>query len=145
MAQRIILDTNVLSEPMRPAPDRNVVEWLSSLAPENLRVTTVSLGEMAYGMARMPQGRRKTNCGRTLNAIFSNFRDRIYDFNTQSALHYGEIKAMRQAMGRPTDDLDAQIAAIAKAHGCVVATRNIKDFEGVGVPLINPWKWGGKI
>lgn len=140
MTRRIILDTNVLSEPMRPAPDRNVMTWLSSLTPEQLRITAVSLGELAYGWARLPSGRRKETCGRTLNAITRNFHDRIYGFGTQSAMHYGQIKVRRMAMGRPADELDAQIAAIAKAHDCIVATRNIKDFEGTGVALINPWE-----
>jgi predicted nucleic acid-binding protein len=115
----IILDTNVVSEPMRLVPSARVMDWLSRQPVEELCTTAVTKGEVLSGIARMPAGRRR----RELEAEI-----------------YGEMMAERYATGRIVGELDVQIAAIARLHGATLATRNIADFEDCGIRLVNPWE-----
>lgn len=145
MTPRIILDTNVVSELMNGANDPEFNAWVNSTPRESTFVTAITLGEMVFGVQNLPEGKRKRTLQRQADTVMDEFVKRTYDFNAMAAIEYGDIFAQRKRMGRPTGVQDAQIAAIARANNCVVATRNTKDFEGVGVPLINPWKWGGRI
>jgi toxin FitB len=136
----ILLDTNVVSELMRVAPDQAVLNWVNGTDANLLYLSTVTIGEIAYGLGILPDGRRR----RTLNKRFRDFIDRAFahriaDFDRPSALAYGELMASRRRSGRPMSMANGQIAAIARTRGFRVATRNMADFESCGLTLINPW------
>ena len=137
----IILDTNVISEvTSRRQMDRNVRDWMISQRLQDLHVTSITVAELLYGLALMPESSRKERLRQTTSAFIENFRHRTFSFNSAAAPHYAAIMAERRSQGRPIGVQDAMIAAIARAHGAAVATRNVKDFEGTGVKLINPWE-----
>lgn len=136
----ILLDTNVVSEVMKPSPSVAVVDWLNTQASDRLYVSSVTLGEIEYGLRTLPDGRR----GRDLRDRFqrfvaSAFASRVLDYDEHASRHYGEIMALRKALGRPMSVPDGQIAAIAKVSGCALATRNTPDFEHCGIELIDPF------
>jgi toxin FitB len=136
----IILDTNVLSESLRPKPAEQVRRWMSQQPAETLFTTTVCEAEMLYGLALMPPGRRRAALERAVATIFEQeFADRILPFDSPAAAYFAEIAAARSARGRPIADLDVQIAAIARARGAVLATRNGADFTHCGVRVVSPW------
>ncbi|MBT1166433.1 type II toxin-antitoxin system VapC family toxin [Bifidobacterium simiarum] len=137
----IVLDTNVISELVRPRPDRSVMQWFAGRSVEDFAITAITVAELFYGCWRMPAGRRQHELSMVLNRMLSPFVERVLPFDATSALRYARIKVERQRMGRPIMTADAQIAATALANDCTLATRNIKDFEGTGVTLINPWNW----
>lgn len=137
----IILDTNVLSELMRPAPHPTVLAWIAAQSRSLLRTTTVSKAEIFYGVAMLPKGRRRSAIAVAAKAIFDeDFAGRVLLFDEHAAALYGDIAADRRRAGRPMGILDAQIAAITLAVGADLATRNIEDFAGCGLVLINPWE-----
>ena len=137
----IILDTNVLSELARPAPDQTVVGWLSAQPPDQMRLTVITEAELLTGIARMPAGRRKTELANTVASVLNDeFKDRILPFDRPAAAGYAPIFAARRASGRPISQFDCQIAAIARANEAAVATRNTRDFEDCGIEVINPWR-----
>jgi len=137
----VILDTNVVSELMRPAPEDAVVRWLDAQAVATVYLTAVSVAEIRSGIAIMPMGRRRS----ALHAGFETdvlpiFVGRVLPFDEIAAERFAEIVAGARAAGQPLGYVDAQIAAIAVAHGCSVATRDVLPFETAGVPVINPWE-----
>lgn len=138
----IILDTNVVSELMRPAPDPDVVAWVAG--PEHagrgaLWLTAISEAELRLGVALMPPGARATAVGAAVAAMLAeDFAGRVLPFDGAAARAYAAICAERRAAGRPIAAFDAMIAAIARATGATVATRNQRDFEGCGVDIVNP-------
>lgn len=142
----IVLDTNVVSELMRPAPDPGVVSWVAGpeLAKRGaLWLTAVSEAELRLGVALMPVGARASAVGAAVAAMLAeDFAGRILPFDGAAARAYAAICVGRRAGGRPIAAFDAMIAAIALAHGATVATRNLRDFEGCGVDLVNPWATG---
>lgn len=134
----IAVDSNVLSEPMRPQPDPRVVGWLrrnSSL----LALPSVAIGELRYGVARLPTGRRKALLEEAFDALVVRFADAIISYDVLAANACGEILAAAEAAGRPMDLADAQIAACARVARASLATRNVDDFQTTGLTLINPW------
>lgn len=136
----IIVDTNVISELFRPAPARQVETWLADQDGANLYFTTIGEAELRHGVAILPSGKRRTALTRAIEGILEeDFRDRILPFDRQAASAYAAIAAERRALGRPISQFDCQIAAIARAHGASVATRNTSDYESCGVGLLNPW------
>lgn len=136
----IVLDTNLLSELMRPQPDANVVAWLDRHADDELLMTAVTWAELLFGVVRMPVGRRATDFQDTLVKMFvQSFVDRVAPFDEFAAPHYAEFVTLRQRAGRPIGAADAQIAAICRSIGAQLATRNTQDFEGLGLVLVNPW------
>jgi predicted nucleic acid-binding protein len=136
----IILDTNVLSELMKPAPSARVVRWVGAQPTSSLFVTSVTQAEILYGIALMPAGRRRTAVNAAAVGMFgSDFEGRILGFGSDAAQVYAEIVAGRRRGGRPISHLDAQIAAIARCAGAAIATRNVVDFERCGVKNIDPW------
>ena len=136
----IILDTNVVSELMKPQPDEAVVAWLAAQSRRELSTTTITKAEILYGVARLPDGRRKTALAADADRMFrDDFAGRILAFDDASTPRYAEVMITRRRAGKPMTTLDAQIAAIALANGAAVATRNIDDFDGCGVTLVNPW------
>ncbi len=137
----IVLDTNVVSETLRRKPADSVRRWLQAQPPTSLFTTTVCEAEILYGVALMPLGRRRTGLERAFSAIFEEeFSDRILPFDRAAASAFAEIAATRRRMGRPVGEFDAQVAAIAQSRGAAVATRNVEDFAGCGIRVINPWE-----
>lgn len=136
----IILDTNVISEVIRPQPDAQVIAWLDSLAPTEIATTSITAAEIRYGVERLPNGRRKIQIFHKIEELFRAFRNRIKAFNETSAEHYAILVTDREKAGRPIDIPDAQIAAICREQKAPLATRNTKDFAATGIELINPWK-----
>ncbi|HEY1301117.1 MAG TPA: type II toxin-antitoxin system VapC family toxin [Stellaceae bacterium] len=136
----ILLDTNVISELFRPAPDAAVRQFLRGQPAEELFTSTICEAEIRYGLARMASGRRRDDLtARIVSFLDEAFRDRIVPFDSACAAFYGEIRALREAAGRPITIEDAMIAATARAHGAALATRNLADFEGTGIEAVNPW------
>lgn len=139
----IILDTNVISELLRPAPAKRVEDWLSNQDGETVFFTAIGEAELRHGLAILPAGKRRSALARAINAILEeDFRDRILPFDRLAANAYAAIAAERRAMGRPISQLDCQIAAIARAHRATVSTRNISDYKDCGVDLVDPWAYG---
>jgi toxin FitB len=135
----IVLDTNVVSELMRPQPNVAVATWVANQPKQNLLTTSITQAEVLYGIARLPAGRRRDALAGEAQRMFRDDFDRILAFDTDATLHYANILSGRHRAGKPMAVLDAQIAAIALAAGASVATRDTNGFEGCGVALINPW------
>ena len=136
-----LLDTNVLSEFMRPQPAEAVTAWLDRLPAEQVWTCAISFAEIALGLALMPAGKRQAALALAAQAMFKeDFGGRCLPFDERAALHYSAIVAQRTRAGRPISTEDAQISAIALAHDLTLATRNVSDFEGIdGLQIVNPW------
>jgi predicted nucleic acid-binding protein len=137
----ILLDTNVISELVRLQPDASVAAYLDGLAPETVFTAAVCEAEIRYGIARMPIGRRRDDLIERIDIFFEvGFRGQVLHFDRSCAAFYGEIRHARESAGEPITVEDAMIAATAQAYGVTeIVTRNIKDFVGCGVALIDPW------
>ena len=136
----ILLDTNVISELMKPEPDAAVARWLAAQPASALHVSAVTLAEIFYGIRLLPAGKRRNALQDAAQATFDEeFAGRVLSFGAQAARHYAAIASDRRRAGRPISSFDAQIAAIAQAAGAQLATRNGPDYEGCGLRLINPW------
>ena len=136
----IVLDTNVVSEFLRSSPEKQVETWLSVQDGAMVYFTAVGEAELRHGVAILPAGRRRALILDAIEGMLEeDFRDRILPFDSNAARAYSVIAAERRAAGRPISQFDCQIAAIARAHGAAVATRNTADFEGCGIEVINPW------
>jgi predicted nucleic acid-binding protein len=136
----IVVDTNVVSEVMKPVADRQVATWLQRQPVDRIHITAITKAELLYGLALMPDGKRKKALAQTIQIFFAErVTNPILGFTDRDALPYAKISARRRKLGRPVKELDGQIAAIALSHGFAVATRNIRDFEHCGVEVINPW------
>jgi len=140
----ILLDTNVLSEFMRPQPSAAVLSWLDEQPEGEVCTSAVSRAEIELGLALMPQSRRRDALLQAARAMFDeDFAGRCLPFDESAACHYARIVSGRIRAGRPISVEDAQIAAIALAHSIPLATRNTADFDGIdGLVLINPWTVG---
>jgi predicted nucleic acid-binding protein len=137
----IILDTNVVSEMMKATPTPAVVAWLNGQEASTLFLTTVTIGEISYGLRVLPQGRRRRLLEEGFERILAEaFAGRILDFDEKAARRYGEVMGRRKEIGRPLTILDGQIASIARANSCAVATRNVRDFVDCGVEIVNPFE-----
>ena len=137
----IVLDTNVISELLTPKPDASVAAWLAAQAPPSIFTTTITEAEILYGVRLLPEGRRRRELESAVWPIFStDLAGRILPFDSDAARAYGDLAAARRAAGRPISQFDAQIAAITRSRGCVLATRNTADFEGAGIALFDPWR-----
>lgn len=140
----VLLDTNVVSEVMRPEPTKAVIDWLNSVDAGTLYLSTVSIGEIELGLELLPDGRRRDELrARFDDFLVRAFSFRILPFDEDAAAHYGRIMGARRRMGRPVSVPDGQIAAIARSRGMTIATRNTDDFSGHGLDVINPWDTGG--
>jgi predicted nucleic acid-binding protein len=135
-----ILDTNVLSELMRQHPEPAVVAWLDAQAPESLWTTSVTVFEVRYGLALMPQGRRRQALQEAFDAMLAeDLAGRVLGFDTPAALEAATLAARRQQIGRPVDWRDTQIAGIARARRGGLVTRNTRHFEDADLRCIDPW------
>lgn len=136
----VVLDTNVLSEEMKSAPAPAVHDWLLRQDPLDLFTTAISEAEIFYGVAVLPEGRRKRDLETAAQRVFALFAGRILPFDSAAARAFAQIVADGRRIGRPIEYFDAQIAAIARSRGMSLATRDVKDFAATGVQLINPWQ-----
>jgi predicted nucleic acid-binding protein len=136
----IVLDTNVVSELMRPLPSAAVVRWISQHSADEIYSSTVVLAEVLYGIEILPAGKRRSDLLAGADKMFTVvLSGRILPFDEQSASVFAQIASTRRRKGRPVAELDAQIAAIASVHSASLATRNTGAFEGCGIRLFNPW------
>jgi predicted nucleic acid-binding protein len=137
----IVLDTNVLSELMRPQPHPAVVDWVAAQPRASLYTTSVSKAEILYGIAALPEGRRRAAMAAAAEAMFTDdLAGRVLSFDAAAAVHYAEIVMVRRRIGRPIEAFDAQIAATALVVGAGVATRDIGGFDGCGLAIVDPWQ-----
>lgn len=136
----IVLDTNVVSELMRPSPAPAVEQWVATRPAASLFFSAVGEAELRYGVAILAAGRRRAALASAIEAMLrEDFAGRVLPFDSAAARTYAEIAASRRATGRPVAQADAQIAAIARSRGMALATRNVRDFEGMGIELLDPW------
>ncbi|MDR2000318.1 MAG: type II toxin-antitoxin system VapC family toxin [Zoogloeaceae bacterium] len=139
----ILLDTNVISEPLKPRPDAAVLAWLDAQAVDTLHICAISMAELRYGVAIMPKGKRRDSLHQRLDErVMPMFAGRVLAFDAEAAAVYAELRARARATGKAIDAVDAYIAAIAFAHGLMVATRDVAPFQAAGLNVINPWQAG---
>lgn len=137
----IVLDTNVVSEVMKPKPSPQVLSWMTSYPRDRLFITTITQAEILYEVRLLPAGRRRAALESDIDAMLNvEFGGRILPFDEPAARAFSRIAAERHIGGHPVSDFDAQIAAIAFSRGASVATRDVHDFDGCGVVVLNPWK-----
>lgn len=137
----ILLDTNVLSELMKPAPEPAVIQWLDAQLDSQVFLPAITKAEIELGIALLPDGKRKDAFARLACNLFDEFQDRILPFDAGAATYYANLVATARKAGRAISVEDAQIAAITQANRLTLATRNTKDFEFIpDLLLINPWK-----
>lgn len=142
MADGFLIDTNVLSELMRPSPAQQVLDWFAAQTPSQLHTSVVTYAEVLAGIALLAAGKRRDALALAATQMFEeDFAGRCLDFGGLAVGHYASVRATRQQLGRPIDTADAQIAAIALAANLKLVTRNTKDFEGIdNLMLVNPWQ-----
>jgi predicted nucleic acid-binding protein len=138
----IVVDTNVVSELMRPSPERAVQEWVLSHRARELCSTAITVAEILYGIEQLPERRRKEVLRSAAAEIFEVFAEQVLPFDAAAAEQYALVVTQRDGLGPPIDGLDAQIAAICRAQRAALATRNLVDFRKTGVEVINPWQAG---
>jgi len=137
----IILDTNVVSELMRPSPEPRVLRWFSGQAAEDLHITAVTMAEILYGIELISTSRRRDVLRAGAEKMFDSvFTDRILTYEDRAARAFSQIASGRRRQGKPISESDGQIAAITRVLGATLATRNPYVFEGCGVRLVNPWE-----
>jgi len=136
----ILLDTNVLSEPYRPRPNAAVQKWLNAQPSRDLYLCTPVLAKLRYGLERLPSGSRRYRLEDWLRNLEDEyFADRVLPFDQSAAHEFGRVMSRREKQGRPINAMDALIAGIAICHAATIATRDIADFEGLGLDLLNPF------
>ena len=135
----IVLDTNVVSEAMKPEPAPALQAWLNEQAAETLYLPSVALAELLFGIAALPQGKRRRRLSRALDGLMVLFAQRVLPFDADAARHYAKLATAAREAGRGFPIADGYIAAIAASHGFMVASRDTAPYEAGGVPVLNPW------
>ena len=136
----IVLDTNVVSELMRPAPHPAVLAWVDAQPDRDLWLCSVGVSELLWGLARLSPGARRAQLPLAFEAMLAeDFSGRVLAFDWPAAVVYADWAARREREGQPVAMADAQIAATCLAHGAQLATRNVRQFEGLGLVWVNPW------
>ncbi|MCL1922505.1 MAG: type II toxin-antitoxin system VapC family toxin [Propionibacteriaceae bacterium] len=135
----IVLDTNVVSETLKPHPDEGVIQWLTTHGNDTT-ITAITVAEISVGIEILPEGKRKRDLRQWIGEVFDSYESRVLVLDNQSARIYGSLVARRRSQGNPLTTEDAMIAAICTVGGFPLATRNTKDFEGLDLTLINPWE-----
>jgi predicted nucleic acid-binding protein len=135
----IVLDTNVVSELMRPEPAAQVASWVRSRDRRELFTSSITLAEIRHGLARLPDGRRKQVLVDAADDVFGAFADQVLPVDVAAAEHYAIIASARERSGKPISGFDTLIAAICRSRGAVLATRNRPGFDGTGIDVIDPW------
>jgi predicted nucleic acid-binding protein len=136
----IVLDTNVISEAMKPEQNPAVRAWLNDQVAETLYLTSVTVAEMLFGIAALPVGRRKNALSRVLDGLLELFSDRVLPFDTEAARHYAGLAVAARNSGRGFPTPDGYIAAIAASRGYIVASRDTSPYEAGGLRVIDPWQ-----
>lgn len=136
----IVLDTNVISEPLSKRPSQKVMDWLDDQVSETLYISTITYAELRYGVEKLAEGKRKKELAARIDRVLNLFADRTLPFDIESAEQLARIAAQSAKAGRRATAPDAYIAAIAASRGFSVATRNVKHFENTGVAVVNPWE-----
>lgn len=136
----IILDTNVVSEAMKPEPNPVVRAWLNDQTAETLYLSSVTLAELLFGIAALPSGKRKDMLALTLEGLMGLFKDRVLPFDVEAARHYADLAVVAKVSGRGFPTPDGYIAAIAASRGFIVASRDTAPYEAARVTVINPWQ-----
>ena len=136
----MILDTDILSEAVKPSPSAKVLHWLAAQERQRVFTTAITKAEMLYGVELLPAGKRRTSLYSVINNIFEReFAGRVLAFDEIAAQIFAKIVAGRHRLGRPISQFDAAIAAIALSRNAVLATRNVADFAGCGIDVVDPW------
>ena len=136
----ILLDTNVISELVRPHPNADVVIWIGGKLSSTIFISVITEEELRFGIAITPLGKRRNQLTRAIESMFKeDFAGRILSYDREAAVECALIRAERQRIGRPINKADAQIAGIARSWRAEIVTRNRKDFENCGIAVINPW------
>jgi len=135
----IVLDTNVVSEAMKPAPDEQVRDWLNRQASQTLYLSSVTLAELLYGIAVLPEGKRKNRLKQALDGLLALFGGRVLPFDTESARCHAALAVRARQSGQGFPLPDSYIAAVASAHRFAVASRDVSAFAAAGLNVINPW------
>ena len=135
----IVLDTNIVSEAMKPEPKLAVKAWLNDQAAETLYLTSVTLAELWFGIAALPAGKRKDMLAQALDSVLNLFSNRILPFDANAARHYAELAVTARNRGRGFPTPDGYIAAIAASQNFIVASRDTSPYEAAGISVINPW------
>lgn len=136
----IVLDTNIVSEAMKPEPHPAVRAWLNNQVAETLYLSSVTLAELLFGIGALPVGRRKDMLAQSVDGLMGLFRDRVLPFDTDAARRYAELAVTAKLAGRGFPTPDGYIAAIAVSRGFIVASRDTAPYHAVGVTIINPWE-----
>ena len=135
----ILLDTNVVSEAMKPEPHPSVRDWLDAQAAETLFLSSVTIAELMFGIGALPRGGRKNNLAAALDGALELFEARILPFDTEAARRYAVLAVKAHAAGKDFSTPDGYIAAIAAAHGFAVASRDTSPFAAAGLAVVDPW------
>jgi hypothetical protein len=135
----IVLDTNVISEAMKPEANREVRAWLNEQVAETLYLTSVTLAELLFGIALLPAGRRRNSLTRALEGLLELFGGRVLPFDTDAARHHAALAVAARNAGRGFPTPDGYLAAIAASRGFMVASRDTSPYEAGGLPVVNPW------
>jgi toxin FitB len=136
----IVLDTNVLSELMRPEPSARVSNWIAEQLSADLFTTSITEAEIFYGIELLPRGKRREGLLMAAEAMFTeDLEGRVLNFGSDAARAFARIASTRRSRGKPISNADAQVAAIARVRKATLATRNLEDFEGCEIELVNPW------
>lgn len=135
----ILLDTNVVSEAMRPEPDPAVLAWLDAQVAETLHLSSITIAELGYGVGALLAGKRKARLTAALDGVLTLFGERILPFDTEAARRYGDLAVKARAAGRGFPTPDGYIAAIAASKGFAVASRDASAFAAAGLVVIDPW------
>ncbi len=135
----ILLDTNVVSEGMKPEPHRSVRDWLDAQAAETLFLSSVTIAQQLFGIGALPKGKRKVNLAAALDGVLELFGPRVLPFDTEAARCYADLAVKARAAGKGFPTPDGYIAAIAAAHGFAVASRDTAAFTAAGLTVIDPW------
>lgn len=139
----ILLDTNVVSEAIRPQPCASVLDWLDAQAAETLFLSSITVAELMFGVGALPEGKRRDKLTAAIEGALELFDARILPFDTRAARHYAELAVKARVAGKGFPTPDGYIAAIAAAHGFAVASRDTSAFEAAGLRVIDPWDAGG--
>ena len=132
-----LLDTNVVSETMRSTPHKHVVAFLTGR--DELWLSSILIYELEYGVQRLPRGQRRLALRNALRNVLADYRDRILDLNPGAAVWAARFRAQARGLGRTLDLGDALIAGTARSHELTIATRNVRNFAGLDVNVVNPW------
>ncbi len=136
----VVIDTDVVSELMRAEPSAEVLDWMDDRQPRELYVTAITEAEVRTGIALLPEGRRRRGLAEACERAFGSlFAGRVLPFDSDAARAYAEIAAARRVLRRAVSLADGQIAAIARSRRMAVATRNIRDFQDMGIGVLDPW------